>query len=243
MKYLIIADIHSNLEAFQKVLDDAQNYGGFERVWCLGDIVGYGPDPSACIRLLRGLDPICVSGNHDQAAVGKIDIGDFNSEAARANRWTAEQLSEDDREYLLALPEKLIQDDFTLVHGSPRMPVWEYIAHAFTAADNFDYFDTQYCLVGHTHVPFLFEQEDSQIKESYLHDGDILMPAGKKLIINPGGVGQPRDRDPRAAYVLYDSEEGVIHHHRVSYEIGLTQDKMEAAGLPEFLVSRLGWGV
>ncbi len=243
MKYLIIADIHSNLEAFQAVLDDAKNYGGFERVWCLGDIVGYGPDPSACIKLLRELDPLCVSGNHDQAVVSKIDIGDFNSDAARANRWTAGQLSEDDRDYLLALPEKLVQDGFTLVHGSPRMPVWEYIAHAFTAADNFDYFDTQYCLVGHTHVPFLFEQEDSLVKESYLNDGDILMPAGKRLIINPGGVGQPRHRDPRASYIIYDSDDGILHHHRVSYEIGLTQDKMEAVELPEFLVSRLGWGV
>ncbi len=124
MKYLIIADIHSNLEAFEAVLEDAQRHGGFGHTWCLGDVVGYGPDPLACINLLRQLDPVCVSGNHDQAAVGKIDIGDFNSDAAIANRWTAGQLSDEDREFLLGLPDLVVKDNFTIVHGSPRQPVW-----------------------------------------------------------------------------------------------------------------------
>jgi len=243
MKYLIIADIHSNLEAFEAVLEDAQRHGGFGHTWCLGDVVGYGPDPLACINLLRQLDPVCVSGNHDQAAVGKIDIGDFNSDAAIANRWTAGQLSDEDREFLLGLPDLVVKDNFTIVHGSPRQPVWEYIAHSFTAADNFRCFDTRFCIVGHTHVPFLFKHDGVEVREGILHDGDMLVLGDNRLIINPGGVGQPRDRDPRASYAIFDAEEMVLHNYRVTYDVAATQEKMEKAGLPDFLVSRIAWGV
>jgi diadenosine tetraphosphatase ApaH/serine/threonine PP2A family protein phosphatase len=243
MRYLIIADVHGNLEAFNTVLEDAQNYGGFGNVWCLGDVVGYGPDPSACIKLLRQLDPLCVCGNHDLAAVGKIDIGDFNSDAARANSWTSSQLSEDDRKFLLDLPETIVEGDFTLVHGSPRLPVWEYIAYGFIAADNFASFDTKYCLVGHTHVPFVYEEEEDGASEGYMGHGDMLTLGNKRLIINPGGVGQPRDRDPRASYAMYDSDEGTIVHYRVAYDIAATQARMEQAGLPHFLINRLESGV
>jgi predicted phosphodiesterase len=243
VKYLIIADIHSNLEAFQTVLEDANNYGGFGNVWCLGDVVGYGPDPVACIRLLKQLDPICVCGNHDLAAVGKIDIGDFNSDAATANRWTALQLTDNDKRFLLDLPGQAEEGEFTLAHGSPRMPVWEYIAHGFTASENFKYFETKYCLVGHTHVPQVFEEEDGMANEGYMGHGDVLLLGDKRLIINPGGVGQPRDRDPKASYAIYDSDERKLYHYRVSYDVGLTQEKMEVAGLPQFLISRLAMGI
>lgn len=243
MKYLIIADIHSNYEAFGAVLEDAYNHGGFGHTWCVGDVVGYGPDPAACIKLLRQLDPLCVCGNHDLAAVGKIDIGDFSSEAARANRWTAGQLSEEDREFLFGLPELVVEDDFTIVHGSPRQPVWEYIAHSFTAADNFRCFATRFCLVGHTHTPFLFEHDGTEVNGSLLHDGDMLVLGNNRLIINPGGVGQPRDRDPRASYAILDTDEMVLHNYRVAYDVAATQKKMEEAGLPDFLVSRIAWGV
>ncbi|RPJ63865.1 MAG: metallophosphoesterase [Dehalococcoidia bacterium] len=243
MKYLILADIHSNLEALQAVLEDAQNYGGFGNVWCLGDVVGYGPDPSACINLLKQLDPLCVCGNHDLAAIGKLDIDDFNSDAARANRWTTGQLGDGDWEFLQALPEKIVEGDFTLVHGSPRQPAWEYITYGFTAADNFNHFDTRYCLVGHTHIPIIFEEEEGMANEGYMHHGDMLLLGDKKLIINPGGVGQPRDGDCRAGYAIYDSDEGNIFHYRVAYDISLTQDKMEKAGLPPFLISRLSSGI
>lgn len=243
MKYLIIADIHSNLEAFEAVLEDANNYGGFGHVWCLGDIVGYGPDPVACMKLLKQLDPLCVCGNHDAAAAGKIDVGDFNSDAAVANRWTAAQLSEDDRRVLFELPERITEGDFTLVHGSPRMPVWEYIAHGFTASDNFGHFSTRYCLVGHTHIPFIFEEGGSIANEGYFGHGDVLLLDDRRFIINPGSVGQPRDRNPMASYAIYDSDEGKLYHYRVAYDIATTQEKMERVGLPEFLVQRLGAGV
>ena len=243
MKYLIIADIHSNLEAFEAVLEDAQNHGGFGHTWCLGDVVGYGPDPAACIKLLKQLDPVCVCGNHDSAAVGKIDVGDFSSEAARANRWTAGQLSAEDREFLSGLPDLLVEDDFTIVHGSPRQPVWEYISHSFTAADNFRYFATRFCLVGHTHVPFLFEHDGAEVSGSVLRDGDMLVLGDNRLIINPGSVGQPRDRDPRASYSILDGDEMVLRNYRVTYDVTATQEKMENSDLPDFLVSRIAWGI
>jgi diadenosine tetraphosphatase ApaH/serine/threonine PP2A family protein phosphatase len=243
MKYLILADIHSNLEAFEAVLEDAQNHGGFGHTWCIGDVVGYGPDPSACIKLLRQLDPLCVCGNHDQAAVGKIDIGGFNSEAAKANRWTAGQLSHGDREFLSGLPGLVVEDDFTIVHGSPRQPVWEYIAHTLTAEENFRRFDTRFCIVGHTHVPYLFTNDGLEVCGSVLRDGDMLALGDNRLIINPGGVGQPRDRDPRASYAIFDADEMVLHNYRVTYDVAATQRKMEKAGLPDFLVSRIAWGI
>jgi diadenosine tetraphosphatase ApaH/serine/threonine PP2A family protein phosphatase len=243
MKYLILADIHSNLEAFEAVLEDAQNHGGFGHTWCIGDVVGYGPDPSACIKLLRQLDPLCVCGNHDQAAVGKIDIGGFNSEAAKANRWTAGQLSHGDREFLSGLPGLVVEDDFTIVHGSPRQPVWEYIAHTLTAEENFRRFDTRFCIVGHTHVPYLFINDGLEVSGSVLRDGDMLALGDNRLIINPGGVGQPRDRDPRASYAIFDAEEMVLHNYRVTYDVAATQRKMEKAGLPDFLICRIAWGI
>ena len=243
MKYLVIADIHSNLEAFEAVLEDAQNHGGFGHTWCMGDVVGYGPDPAACIKLLKQLDPVCVCGNHDSAAVGKIDTGDFSSEAARANRWTATQLSGGDREFLSGLPSLVVEDDFTIVHGSPRQHAWEYVAHTITAEDNFRCFDTRFCIVGHTHVPFLFTNDGVEVRGSVLRVGDMLELGDNRLIINPGAVGQPRDRDPRASYAIFDAEEMVLHNYRVTYDVAATQEKMEKAGLPDFLVSRIAWGI
>lgn len=243
VRYLIIADVHSNLEALQTVLEAAKDHGGFERVWCLGDIVGYGPDPVACLEMVRQFDPVCVCGNHDQAATGKIDVGDFNADAAMANRWTSDMLSDEDKRYLVNLPEKINEDDFMLVHGSPRLPVWEYIAYAFTAADNFEHFSTHYCLVGHTHMPFVFEEDGLIVNEGYMSDGDMLRLGEKRLIINPGSVGQPRDHDPRAAFGIYDSDKGEIYHYRVEYDVKTTQAKMEKAGLPVALINRLKFGV
>ena len=243
MKYLIIADIHSNLEAFQAVLDDVHNYGGFDHIWCLGDVVGYGPDPQACIDLLCNHEHLCVCGNHDLAAVGKIDISDFNFDAALANQWTSEHLTEANRQFLLNMPEIIIKGEFTIVHGSPCAPAWEYVSSTASASENFRCLKTPYCLVGHTHVPFVFEQDDLVISQSYWGRNDMLLLGEKKLIINPGGVGQPRDHDPSASYAIYDSDEDMLCHYRVNYDIRLTQDKMESAGLPGFLIERLAWGI
>jgi len=200
MRYLIIADVHSNLAAFEAVLADA---GSFDRVWCLGDMVGYGPDPNECVERLRDLPHICVAGNHDWAALGKLDIKDFNPEARRACLWTGKQLSPANREYLEALPQTVVEEGFTLVHGSPRHPIWEYILTPSIAKANFEYFDTGFCFVGHTHVPIIYRhhpENPHRACDALMPSSDARLVLGEsRLIINVGSVGQPRDGDPRAS--------------------------------------------
>src|SRR4030042_3142800 len=185
MRHAIIADIHSNLAAFQAVLADLQRNGGAEEIWCLGDVVGYGPDPRECIDLLRQHRHLCIAGNHDWAAVGKIDTSYFNPEAAQAAHWTAEQLSPEDFDYLRNLPLTLKQGDFTLAHGSPREPIWEYVLSIQTANMNFDFFDTKFCLVGHSHVPLVFDLDQNGASQIHtLPDELSLKQEEKRLIIN-----------------------------------------------------------
>lgn len=240
MRYGILADIHSNLAAFQAVLDDMEARGGVDEIWCLGDIVGYGPDPSECIALLRQYAHLSVAGNHDWASIGKVDVSDFNPDAAAACRWTAGQLTQEDVVYLEGLPLTVRRGEFTIVHGSPREPIWEYVVSARTALASFDSFDTKYCLIGHSHMPLFFE-----------HTGEtcVLQPlpeelrlADNRLIINPGGVGQPRDGDPSASYAVCDEDEMAVYHYRVAYDVEATQERMLRQGLPEFLVARLSYG-
>ncbi len=244
MRYAIMSDIHSNLAAFRAVLRDMEARGGVQRIWCLGDIVGYGPDPRECIGLLRQYDHICVTGNHDWGAIGKIDIEDFNPEAAFACRWNGQQLDEDDVAYLAGLPLTIIEGDFTLAHGSPREPIWEYLVSTYSARVSFDYFETGFCLVGHSHVPLVFElvEESGECLLHQLAAGEVLHLGERRLIINPGGVGQPRDGDPRASYAIYDSDRNVIQHYRVPYEISVTQQRMMERGLPRRLATRLSYG-
>jgi predicted phosphodiesterase len=244
MRYAIISDIHSNLTALQAVLDDIEARGEFERIWCLGDIVGYGPDPKECIALLRQYDHICVAGNHDWGAIGKIDIDDFNPEAAAACRWTGQQLDQQDVDYLANLPLVISEGDFTLAHGSPREPIWEYLVSIHVARVSFNYFKTKFCLVGHSHVPVVFESLAPD-GECLLHEFNSDMPLNlgeNRLVINPGGLGQPRDGDPRASYAIYDSDHNVIWHYRVPYDVASTQQRMKEYGLPYRLAARLSHG-
>ena len=243
MRYAVIADIHANLAAFTAVLGDIEQRGGVEEVWCLGDIVGYGPDPHRCIELLRKRKHVCVAGNHDWAAIGKIDTSYFNPDAATACRWTAEQLSRADIRYLESLPLVIEKGDFTLVHGSPREPIWEYILSASIAEGNLAFFKSQFCLVGHSHVPVVFKCEGDSCSSSQFLPNIGLILGESRLIINPGGVGQPRDNDPRASYAIYDSESRVARLYRIPYDIEATQDKMMQAGLPVRLVTRLSQGM
>jgi len=240
MRYAFLADIHGNLNAFNEVLRDIEENGGVDELWCLGDIVGYGPDPSECIALLRDYPHRCVAGNHDWAAVGKVDISDFNPDAAEACHWTGKQLSADDIKYLERLPLTLTNGDFTIVHGSPREPIWEYILSTRIANENLSFFETRYCLIGHSHVPLLFEQVG---ENCLLMDLPTELRLGEnRLIVNPGGVGQPRDGDSRAAYAVYDGSDRVIYNYRIPYDIADTQERMEKNGLPTFLVTRLSHG-
>jgi diadenosine tetraphosphatase ApaH/serine/threonine PP2A family protein phosphatase len=244
MRYALIADIHANLTAFTAVLDDIEHRGGVEEFWCLGDIVGYGPDPNQCIELLRKQKHICVVGNHDLAAIGKLSLADFNPDAASACRWTAQQLSPDDIEYLGGLPQVIERDDFTLVHGSPREPIWEYLVSAGSARESFAHFKTQFCLVGHSHFPLIFRQDEDGNCSFIPWAATIGQVLGKsRMIINPGGIGQPRDSDPRASYAIYDSESKVVRLYRVPYDINATQVRMTRHNLPMRLVVRLEHGV
>jgi diadenosine tetraphosphatase ApaH/serine/threonine PP2A family protein phosphatase len=198
-----------------------------------------------CIQLLRQQPHVCIAGNHDWAAIGRLDTSDFNPTAADAVQWTGQQLGREEIDYLQSLPLSLQQDNFTLVHGSPREPIWEYLVSVEAARDNLAYFQTSHCLVGHSHLPFVFEcaQGDCRLgrlpKDSPL---DLSKMGECRLIINPGGVGQPRDGDPRASYAIYDSQAETIHHYRVEYDIQATQRKVLRYRLPESLALRLSYG-
>ncbi len=244
MRYAIIADIHANLTAFTAVLDDIERRGGVDEVWFLGDVVGYGPDPHQCIELLCQYKHVCVAGNHDWAAIGKIDTSDFNRDAADACHWTAQQLTPEDVQYLDSLPLVVERGDFTLVHGSPRDPIWEYLLSTSSAKQNLAYFQSQFCLVGHSHVPLVFECSETGdcLVSEFVADSELTL-ARNRLIINPGGVGQPRDGNPKASYAIYDSEARSIAHYRVPYDIWATQARMMKHKLPMRLVARLSYGV
>ncbi len=155
MRILVISDIHANLDAFDAVLQDAR--GQWDYVWCLGDVVGYGPDPNDCVERLRELPHLCLAGNHDWAALGRLDLSTFNSDARAAVTWTSAALRPAGRRWLEALPTTFVVGDYTLAHGSPREPIWEYILEPQVAALNFSHFETSFCLVGHTHQPVIYE--------------------------------------------------------------------------------------
>ncbi len=245
MRVLILSDIHANLAALEAVIADAARHG-YDTVWCLGDIVGYGPEPDQAVARVRALDPISVVGNHDWAVLGRMEVKDFNPEARRAVLWTREHLSPENMAWLGALPNQpLLQDDFTLTHGSPRDPVWEYIHSPSVAQRNFGHFDTRFCLVGHTHVPILYIQRSHNDRVHVLTPtpgATINLDEEPRVILNPGSVGQPRDNDPRAAYALLDTDTRTWRTQRVTYPIEVTQAHMRAAALPERLINRLSFG-
>jgi predicted phosphodiesterase len=243
MRVLIISDIHANLVAFETVLADAK--GEWDYVWCLGDVVGYGPRPNECCDLLKTLPHLCLAGNHDWAALGRLDIRTFNADARRAVQWTQETLTEENLDYLRALPTTFVLGQYTLAHGSPREPVWEYILDPLIAALNFPQFATPICLVGHTHTPIIYQQvsengETAAILPVYREAKDLN---SQRLIINPGSIGQPRDSNPDSAYAVLDVEEMVFEHRRVEYDIAQTQQQMREVNMPERLITRLdhGW--
>lgn len=240
MRRLVISDIHSNLAALEAVLAAAA--GQWDELWCLGDLVGYGPRPNECVALLREQPHASLSGNHDWAALGKLDISEFNHEARTAVLWTRDTLTTETRAYLETLPALNSLAGVTMAHGSPRYPVWEYVLDIETAAENFAYFETPLCLVGHTHVPLavLGERDDFWMLDTAV--GEVLSWGEARCLINPGSVGQPRDEDPRAAYGLLDLQAGTWEFCRVDYDIAETQRQMRQEGLPEVLAARLRYG-
>ena len=240
LRTLIVSDTHANLEGLRAVIADAEARGGVDAMWCAGDIVGYGAEPSAIIAEFRARGVQSVAGNHDRAATGQMDAGEFNPIAAKAALWTADVILDEDRAWLDALPLKLTIGDFTIVHGSLREPLWEYLDGPAAAGAQFDLQETPYSIVGHSHIQFWFEERDAEWPAMHLaREGDSITLGDRRLILNPGSSGQPRDGDPRAGYMLYDDAARTITWHRVPYDAQAVGDKIIRAGLPEALARRL----
>jgi predicted phosphodiesterase len=242
MRILVISDIHANLTALETVLKDA---GQVDAVWCLGDLVGYGPDPNECVQRIRQLpNLVCLIGNHDAAVAGVIDNTSFNSEARSAVLWTQSVIDPVNIEFLRELSPQTVIDSVSLAHGSPRQPIWEYLLDTRTASQNFDHFKTPYCFVGHSHMPVVFQMRDGKRSADLSIPGvDSSLQMIPRAIYNPGSVGQPRDRDPRAAYAIFDSDRQTWKYHRVAYDIQGVQLRMLSVNLPQRHIQRLsaGW--
>jgi len=229
MRVLVISDVHSNFNALQAVLEKA---GQFDAVWCLGDLVGYGPDPNECISRIRSLPNLrCVLGNHDAAVLGKMNEAAFNYEAGLAISWTRRVLNAESQSFLAGLPETDVVDEVTLVHGSPRNPVWEYLMDYPTALQSFPFYKTRLCFVGHTHVPALWEENPGERPPALMHEFLPLNISGR-CIINPGSVGQPRDHDRRASFALFDPAQSIWVLQRVEYDIAGVQERVRKTSLP-----------
>lgn len=243
MRYAFISDIHANLEALEAVFDDIDTQN-VDQTICLGDIVGYGANPNECVDLVKNRCPVILLGNHDAAAIEMLSTQHFNVHAKLAIEWTTRTLRRDIRNFLSGLPLKSTVDEMTLVHATPYDPnMWYYITSLEEAAFNFQFFDTQICLVGHTHIPIIIVLDNQ--KELYVHQGSGIRLGdneGARLLINAGSVGQPRDRDPRSCYAVYDTVTTEFFYRRISYNIEKTQQKMKKIKMPEFLVSRLADG-
>lgn len=243
MRILVISDVHANYTALEAVLAQA---GQIDEAWCLGDLVGYGPDPNMVIEEIRGLPHLtCMLGNHDVAIIGRMELSAFNGDARRSLTWTSNVLTADNMDFLRTLPHTTeVRGDVTLAHGSPRDPVWEYILNTLSARLNFEYFGTPYCFVGHSHIQSVFQldEKNDRVSMTLTKVGQPLQ-LHPRLILNPGSVGQPRDRDPRAAYAIYDTTTGTWQACRVEYDIAAVQERVRQAGLPEKHAVRLaeGW--
>ncbi len=243
MRVLVISDVHSNYTALEAVLCDA---GQVDETWCLGDLIGYGPDPNMVVERVRELPGLtCMLGNHDAAILGRMELAAFNGDARRSLTWTANVLTADNMDFLRSLPHATgVRDGVTLAHGSPRDPVWEYVLNTLAARLNFEHFSTPFCFVGHSHIQSLFhlDKKTDRVSTALTRVGQpmVLKP---RSIVNPGSVGQPRDRDPRAAYALYDTESNAWEARRVEYDIAAVQQRIREASLPEKHAVRLaeGW--
>jgi len=243
MRILVISDIHANYTALEAVLEDA---GTVDETWCLGDMVGYGPDPNAVMELIREIPNLtCILGNHDVAVIGRIPFEAFNGDARRTLVYHERVLTADNMDFLRSLPSNLkVREGVSLVHGSPRDSVWEYILNTLSARLNFDHFTTSWCFVGHSHIQCMFQLDQStdrvNLKQAKVGEPLKLQ---QRLIANPGSVGQPRDRDPRAAYAIFDSAAQTWEPRRVVYNIAEVQQRIREVGLPEKHAVRIaeGW--
>ncbi|MFN8383813.1 MAG: metallophosphoesterase family protein [Anaerolineales bacterium] len=243
MRILVMSDIHANYTALEAVLKSA---GDVDETWCLGDLIGYGPDPNAVVEEMRDIKNLtCLLGNHDVAAIGKMPLETFNGDARKSLMYHEKVLSASNMEFLNSLPSKTkVRGEATMAHGSPRDPLWEYILNTLSARLNFDHFDTPWCFVGHSHIQCMFALDEKKDRVTLEQTKpDVTISLHPKLILNPGSVGQPRDRDPRAAFAIYDTEARTWTPRRAEYNIAEVQERIRSAGLPEKHAARIaeGW--
>ncbi|MGE5274404.1 MAG: metallophosphoesterase family protein [Verrucomicrobiota bacterium] len=239
MRVAVISDIHANLPALEATAEAIEREG-VEQVWCLGDLVGYGPHPNECCAWAQAHATVCLSGNHDLGVIGTLPLDDFAGDAAVAARWAQSVLGSDARAYLSALPSGAVVEGVGLYHGSPRDPVWEYVLSLEAARDAIDDSGTDVTIVGHSHVPLSIPQEGTG--GGHAPGGTEIDLAGSRWLLNPGSVGQPRDGDAQAAWLLLDVGRSASFR-RTPYDVERTRAAIRAAGLPDALAERLAHGV
>jgi len=239
VRYAVIGDIHGNLPALEAVLADIRREG-VDQILCVGDVVGYGANPRECLHVMMERECPVVAGNHDFGAVGRVDLTYFNADARDAIEWTREQLDQQERAYLSGLPLIVTLDDISLVHSTPYFPEdFPYIQTVYDAALAFGKLESRLAFVGHSHVPIIFVDSDPV---DYFLVSEFDIPPGERVIVNVGSVGQPRDLDPRACYVILDTDLDRISVHRVQYNVKEAAARICAAGLPRTNAQRLAWG-
>jgi predicted phosphodiesterase len=239
MRIAILSDVHGNLPAFEAVLGDVEDQS-VEETWCLGDLVGYGAQPDDCVQLARDHCDLSLAGNHDLVVTGDIPISDFSASAATAARWTMETIAEETMAYLKTLEPKDPEREPALFHASPRDPVWEYVLSTWQAEECFDATDARVSAVGHSHVALWFSRDDDGTMSGATAEAGLEKDlSGGRWLVNPGGVGQPRDGDSRAAWLLLDTSTWTAEWRRVEYPIEEAARAIEEAGLPRMLAERL----
>jgi diadenosine tetraphosphatase ApaH/serine/threonine PP2A family protein phosphatase len=242
MRIALLSDVHGNLPAFEAVLADVDD-AEVEESWCLGDLVGYGAEPDGCVDLARERCDLCLAGNHDLVVTGEIDLGDFSSSAAAAAQWTRDNISAEALEFLSSLKPQADDRDIGLFHASPRDPVWEYVLSTWQADECMDLMKKRVGAVGHSHVALWFKRSGEGNVEGAPAEGGLEQDlTDGEWLLNPGAVGQPRDGDPRAAWLLLDTEGWSAEWRRVEYDIDRAAGAIEEAGLPGVLGQRLYTG-
>ena len=240
MRVAVLSDIHGNLVALDAIL---ATVGSVDAVWHLGDVVGYGPEPDGVVERLAGLGAVGVAGNHDLAAVGGDQIAWFNPYARAAMEWTRRRISDATRSWLAALPGRQRVAEFSLVHGSERDPVWEYVTSVPVARANLAVLQTRFGLHGHTHLPMAWAERDGRVDAIAPSADSTFQLTLERALLNPGSVGQPRDGDPTACYLVIDEDAGLCTWRRVAYDVPAVQAAMLDAWLPRRLADRLGFGL
>jgi diadenosine tetraphosphatase ApaH/serine/threonine PP2A family protein phosphatase len=242
VRVAVVSDIHGNRHAFEAVLDDARSAGVAE-FWCLGDVVGYGGDPNACVALAREHLAICLAGNHDLAVTGALGVEEFSRGAAVSAKWTMEVIEPENLAYLSGLQPSGVEGPYGLYHASPRDPIWEYVLSELLADRCLDVAEQRVCFIGHSHVSLAFVRAEGGRTAGALREpGNTADLRDREWLLNPGSTGQPRDGDPRAAWLLLDTGTGFAEWRRTAYDVAGAQAAIRAAGLPESLADRLGYG-